>query len=198
MNLDENKFQNFENVKRDLREEDFDNVVINSIELEHASFHKAEFFESNFKNVKSFFTDYSYAKFIACSFEDCKFIRDRFWNAEFQNCEFRNCLVMDSNMREAIFEDCSFTKMKMSHVDMREAVIYKSNIENSEFLSCFFEKSGVNDSILNDVNFEYSYDWTKMDFRGNRGQKIKYPETGYFANTSKDFWEKIREIGWYI
>jgi uncharacterized protein YjbI with pentapeptide repeats len=51
MYLDGNNFQNFQNVKRDLREEDFDNVVINSIELEHASFHKADFFESKFQNV---------------------------------------------------------------------------------------------------------------------------------------------------
>jgi hypothetical protein len=89
-------------------------------------------------------------------------------------------------------------KTKINWVDMREAIILESNMENSEFISCFFEKSALVDSILNDVSFEYSYDWTKMEFRGNRGQKIKYPETGYFANTNKEFWEKIREIGWYI
>ena len=76
MILSENNFQNFQKVKRDLREEEFEKVKINDTELNHASFHWADFYYCEFKNIKSYFSDYTNTTFIGCTFENCKFSRD--------------------------------------------------------------------------------------------------------------------------
>ena len=153
-----------------------DSEDFSGIDFTKKTLQKGEYDNCSFSNCDFEKQDISNINFIECNFNDCNLSNCRVKNVMFQETTFQNCKMIGVNFSECnpflisfTFNNCilnyasfyqfklkntNFTNCKLQEVDFVEA-----DLTNSKFKNCNLEKTIMENTVLEKVDFSTAYNF---------------------------------------